>query len=760
MQPVKAATQLVAGDFVYTRVGYGIFAHHAADQSVTQISNESGDSQPDVSPDGSKIAFAHGCGDVQLLCIYLMGSDGSGRTQVTFNVAPDPNNANIGNYDSRPRWSPDGQWIAFIRSHYDSQDYTNSVMKVRPDGSGLTTLTGPSVADTTDAASWSPPDASGNFRIAYSKCICAADPNNPTAGQTAEQIYIMNADGTNNHLVAGSFSPYGDAEPAWSPDGSRIYFSSSQTASGAGGYAGSSLMYFSSPDGFASANVSRNVLLSEGPDDSFPRVTADGSAVYFNSRLHFGFNTQIARVSSSGGTPTRVLNDSVTNEDPSPVGAASTSPPTTAAPTTTTLPPAIPTDSRVATRANEPSMAINPKNSRDILIAYNTVTSEGDIGCGYARSLDGGSHWNYGTLAQPSGLTYGLGDPSVAFAPDGRAFLSCLSGADADAPLLSQFGLSRVDASALVVATAPAGSVTFGTPVVVAQDLLQHKFFNKKDNIIGSQLDMEHIAVSPVTRRAIMCYTEVTYTKGAFEQRINVVYALDTSATLWSSPQLVSSAAETKTIGCTVAVTGSGRVWAAYWNTKDDGARAIWSDTNGRRWSKPQTLGPKTITTSINDEVVGWRVNVAADPNPGSTRAVAAWASTDLTGARAAVQLVTTDGTTWSQPRSVSDPSVTVTRQPAVAFGQDGIVALGYYDQVGDTVTYDLEQSAWPGTAPFGLHKAVASAPSRQNVTFDAKPFDPPRLGDYTAVAEADGKAFASWGDDRVGDQLEVWFGS
>jgi hypothetical protein len=417
------------------------------------------------------------------------------------------------------------------------------------------------------------------------------------------------------------------------------------------------------------------------------------------------------------------------------------------------LPPSSSTDRRVASKANEPSMAVNPRDSRDILIGYNATASDGEsVTCGYARSLDGGEHWSYGRLAQPAGLQYGLGDPSVGFAANGRAYLSCLSGADADVPILS-----RVDASALVVATAPAGSVTFGTPVIVTQDYVQHKIFKKNDFIVGSQLDQEHIAVSPVTGQVFMCYTEYSYGKGSLERRTNLVYALNTSATLWSDPQLISSAREDQTLGCTVAVTGSGRIWVAYWNIVDDTARAVWSDTNGRRWSKPQTLGAKTITHGIDDEVVGRRVNIAADPNPGSTRAVAAWASTDTTGSRAAVKLVSTDSTTWSTARSVSDPSAVITRQPALAFGADGKLALGYYNQTGGIVTYNLGQSVWPGMAPFTFH-AAASAPSQAEIDFDTEPLAP-RLGDYTAVAEADGAALASWSDDRAGDQMEVWFG-
>src|SRR5262249_52555440 len=149
---------------------------------------------------------------------------------------------------------------------------------------------------------------------------------------------------------------------------------------------------------------------------------------------------------------------------------------------------------------------------------------------------------------------------------------------------------------------------------------------------------------------------------------------------------LLSAAAETLSLGCDVAVTGSGRVWAAWWDKNAALAKASWSDTAGRRWSKIVTLGAKATSTTIDDGVVGHRISLAADPTAGSTRTVAAWATRDTAGTSASTRLATTDGTSWSQPRSVSDPAVTITRQPAVALGSDDQIALGYYNQAGSTI--------------------------------------------------------------------------
>jgi Tol biopolymer transport system component len=60
---------------------------------------------PVWSPDGTKIAFVLGGGSSTLDEIWVMNADGTGRTNLTNNPAP----------DTEPEWSPDGTRIAFTR---------------------------------------------------------------------------------------------------------------------------------------------------------------------------------------------------------------------------------------------------------------------------------------------------------------------------------------------------------------------------------------------------------------------------------------------------------------------------------------------------------------------------------------------------------------------------------------------------------------------------------------------------------------------
>ena len=142
-------------------------------------------SEPDWSPDGSKIAYTRIGSDP----IHVMNADGTEATRITDISGGDPT------------WSPDGSKIAF----WSVVDGNFEIFVVNVDGSGLTNLT-KSSADESDPA-WSP-DGS---KIAY----LGHEDSGPL------YIFVMNADGTNqtrltNGLDAGALT--------WSPDGSKIAF--------------------------------------------------------------------------------------------------------------------------------------------------------------------------------------------------------------------------------------------------------------------------------------------------------------------------------------------------------------------------------------------------------------------------------------------------------------------------------------------------------------------------------------------------------
>jgi len=104
-QPVSAAFPGANGKiaFVSDRDGDAeIFVMNSDGSGQTQLTfNTAADDMPAWSPDGSKIVFLSTRdpdGDAE---IFVMNSDGSSQTQLTFNTAT----------DVEPAWSPDGSKI-------------------------------------------------------------------------------------------------------------------------------------------------------------------------------------------------------------------------------------------------------------------------------------------------------------------------------------------------------------------------------------------------------------------------------------------------------------------------------------------------------------------------------------------------------------------------------------------------------------------------------------------------------------------------
>ncbi len=180
---------------------------------------------PSWSPDGQRLAFSrdvHGNVDV-----YVINTDGTGLVRLSDDPARD-----IG-----PTWSPDAAQIAFVQDANGSGFGSLSVMNA--DGTDVReVLTDPVPGD----ARWSP----DGDRIVFE----APRGNNPD-GPT--DIFVINADGTG--LTRLTDDQARDLSPCWSPDGSKIAFSSDRD--------GVRQIYVMDADG------SRLTRVTSGPDPSF-----------------------------------------------------------------------------------------------------------------------------------------------------------------------------------------------------------------------------------------------------------------------------------------------------------------------------------------------------------------------------------------------------------------------------------------------------------------------------------------------------------
>ena len=149
--------------------------------------------------------------------IYTIGVNGKGERRVT--------RPPVGASDVAPDWSPDGSRIVFERQF---EDKPYEIWSVRPDGSDLRKID-PGCPPGTPASqvceegtpAWSP----DGKRIAFGNPYGALE---EIAGETWIDFFalaLMDADGSDRRqLTKPGKHAWGDTEPVWSPDGTRIAF--------------------------------------------------------------------------------------------------------------------------------------------------------------------------------------------------------------------------------------------------------------------------------------------------------------------------------------------------------------------------------------------------------------------------------------------------------------------------------------------------------------------------------------------------------
>jgi hypothetical protein len=187
-----------------------------------------------------------------------------------------------------PSPSPDGSRIAFEGRGADGN---RDIYVANRDGTGLVRLTSHPGVD--DQPAWSPDGTRIAFRSLRSGWA---------------DIWVMRADGSQPTRLTA----YGEdevrvpedmhADPAWSPDGSRIAFA---RTGGIGWFIG-----------IMNADGSGHRWLETGQDDAEPAWRADGQALFVRRRLRGTDRAQIAEIAAADGDRLDLHNQPHTGESP------------------------------------------------------------------------------------------------------------------------------------------------------------------------------------------------------------------------------------------------------------------------------------------------------------------------------------------------------------------------------------------------------------------------------------------------------------
>ena len=195
---------------------------------------------PQISPDGSRIAFVRVAIDVAAdrytTALWIVPTDGGAARPLTF-----------GPGDAQPRWSPDGTRLAFVRSPEPGKPAQLHVLPMQgggeatrltelakgagspawsPDGRRLafTSATNPSL-DTPEAEANKPKNAPGRI---VGRPMVQLDNAGALDPEHEDHVWVVDLgpDGASaaappRQLTTGR---WGEHEPAWTPDGSRVLF--------------------------------------------------------------------------------------------------------------------------------------------------------------------------------------------------------------------------------------------------------------------------------------------------------------------------------------------------------------------------------------------------------------------------------------------------------------------------------------------------------------------------------------------------------
>ena len=173
---------------------------------------------PDISPDGRLIAFESGEFSKIYKELWVSGIDGESSRKI---VAAEEKQSLF-----TPAWSPDGRWIAYLRSWRTTEGFAHSAIEVRPAGGGpaKTLVSESSLPKSGSLASWGGLKWSPDWRLLFSVEV----PQSPVA-QAKNGLWVVRVDPRKGEAAGkpGMLAQWMDFSPSAvtiTADGRRLTF--------------------------------------------------------------------------------------------------------------------------------------------------------------------------------------------------------------------------------------------------------------------------------------------------------------------------------------------------------------------------------------------------------------------------------------------------------------------------------------------------------------------------------------------------------
>jgi len=215
---------------------------------------------PAWSPDGTQISFSSDRAEAGNLDVYVMNADGSGVTRLT--DAPGE--------DRGTSWTSDGEQIIFHSARDRDATHTFDIWIMNADGSEQTKL-----FENGSAAYVCGDSETGTIVFNSSADPLGTNPVNSN-GRRDFEIFTMDIDGTNVQQVTNNTVL--DSGPKWSPDCSTISYNSLDSG-------GSLDVHRINADGTGDVNLTN----TPGVFDAFSAWSPDGSRIVFSSNRDVNF---------------------------------------------------------------------------------------------------------------------------------------------------------------------------------------------------------------------------------------------------------------------------------------------------------------------------------------------------------------------------------------------------------------------------------------------------------------------------------------